>query len=292
MSFTVNPISAVLGGKITGLDLSRPMGDNLVAEIRQTWLDVGGLLVFPSQSLTTDEHIAFSRQFGPLFGEPGNTPLQETVSRYLHPDHPEIYRVSNQVEGGQPDGKPRGRAGAGTYWHSDVAFKVRPAAASVLHAVEIPGVGGDTLFCNMTAAYEALSGAMKKMLAPLRAINDFAQSAANQFARPIVVEDDLTGANRAVHPVVRTHVETGTKSLFVNPGTTTHLENFHAGESDALLGQLFRHATKPEFCIRHRYAQGDVVMWDNRTLMHYAVNDYGDQPRYMERTTAIGEVPE
>jgi taurine dioxygenase len=127
-------------------------------------------LVFPDQSLTTDQHIAFSHQFGPLFGEPGNTPLQETVSRYLHPGHPEIYRVSNQVEGGQP----KGRAGAGTYWHSDVAFKVRPAAASVLHAVEIPGVGGDTLFCNMTAAYEALFGAMKKMLTPLRAINDFA----------------------------------------------------------------------------------------------------------------------
>jgi len=287
MSFTVNPISPVLGAKITGLDMSKPMGGNIIAEIRQTWLEAGGLVVFPGQSLTIEEHIAFSRQFGPLYGEPGQTPLQETVSRYLHPDHPEIYRVSNRME----NGEPKGRAGAGTYWHSDVAFKPVPAAASILHAIEIPDSGGDTLFCNLTAAYEALSDVFKDLLAPLHAVNDFAQTAANQFASPIVVEGDLKGANRAIHPVVRTHGETGRKSLFINPGTTTHLENFHADESAALLGMLFRHAVRPEFCIRHSYAQGDVVMWDNRSLMHYAVDDYGDQHRYMERTTGIGEKP-
>ena len=222
MSFTVNQISPVLGAKITGLDLGQEIGDNLVSEIRQTWLEAGGLLVFPEQTLTTEQHITFSRHFGPLFGARGETPLQETVSRYLHPDHPEIYRVSNQTEDGMPDGKPRGRAGAGTYWHSDVAFKKRPAAASILHAVTIPATGGDTLFCNMTAAYAALSDTMKTILAPLRAVNDFAQTAANQFARPVVVEDDLKGANRSIHPGVRTHAETGEKSLFVNPGTTTH----------------------------------------------------------------------
>ncbi|MBT3305668.1 MAG: TauD/TfdA family dioxygenase [Alphaproteobacteria bacterium] len=287
MSFSVNPITPVLGAKISGLDLAKPMGDNLIADIRQTWLDAGGLVVFSGQSLTTQQHIAFSSQFGPLFGAPGNTPLQETVSRYLHPDHPEIYRVSNQVE----NGEAKGRAGAGTYWHSDVAFKQQPAAASILHAIEIPACGGDTLFCNMTAAYGALSDAMKAMLAPLRAVHDFAQTAANQFAQPLVIESDLKGANRAAHPVVRTHAQTGARSLFVNPGTTVGLENFTPTESAAVLGQLFRHATQPEFCVRHTYTQGDVVMWDNRSLMHYAVNDYGDQPRYMERTTAISEVP-
>ena len=287
MSFTVNPISPVLGAKITGLDMSKPMGGNIIAEIRQTWLEAGGLVVFPGQSLTIEEHIAFSRQFGPLYGEPGQTPLQETVSRYLHPDHPEIYRVSNRME----NGEPKGRAGAGTYWHSDVAFKPVPAAASILHAIEIPDSGGDTLFCNLTAAYEALSDVFKDLLAPLHAVNDFAQTAANQFASPIVVEGDLKGANRAIHPVVRAHGETGRKSLFINPGTTTHLGNFHADASAALLGMLLRHAVRPEFCIRHSYAQGDVVMWDNRSLMHYAVDDYGDQHRYMERTTGIGEKP-
>ncbi len=287
MGMTVNPLSPVLGAEVTGLDLSQPLGENLLSEVRQSWLEAGGLLVFPGQGLNTAQHIEFSSRFGPLFGAPGEEPLQETVSRYLHPDHPEIYRVSNQTE----NGEPMGRARAGTYWHSDVSFKPRPAAASILHAIEVPASGGDTLFCNLAAAYDALSDAMKEMISTLRAHHDFAQTAATQFAKPIVVEDDLKGANRAVHPVVRTHEETGRKSLFVNPGMTTGLENFEPKESAALLGFLFRHATRPEFCYRHRYAQGDVVMWDNRSLMHYAVVDYGDQPRYMERTTVIGEVP-
>ena len=287
MSFTVNPLSPVLGAEITGLDIAQPMGENLAKDIRQSWLDAGGLLVIRDQTLTTEQHIQFSRHFGPLFGAPGETPLQETVSRYLHPDHPEIYRVSNRVE----NGKPKGRAGAGTYWHSDVSFKQRPASASIMHAIEIPDIGGDTLFCNMTAAYEALSGAMKEMLAPLHAHHDFAQTAATQFAKPVVIEEDLKGDNRAIHPVVRTHGYTGRKSLYVNPGMTTGLDNFDDEESAVLLGFLFDHATQPEFTFRHHYRQGDVVMWDNRSLMHYAINDYGDQPRYMERTTSIGEKP-
>ena len=287
MSFTVNPLSPVLGAEITGLDIAQPMGENLAKDIRQSWLDAGGLLVIRDQTLTTEQHIQFSRHFGPLFGAPGETPLQETVSRYLHPDHPEIYRVSNRVE----NGKPKGRAGAGTYWHSDVSFKQRPASASIMHAIEIPDIGGDTLFCNMTAAYEALSGAMKEMLAPLHAHHDFAQTAATQFAKPVVIEEDLKGDNRAIHPVVRTHGDTGRKSLYVNPGMTTGLDNFDDEESVVLLGFLFDHATQPEFTFRHHYRQGDVVMWDNRSLMHYAINDYGDQPRYMERTTSIGEKP-
>ncbi|MCH7550956.1 MAG: TauD/TfdA family dioxygenase [Proteobacteria bacterium] len=287
MAMTVNPLSPVLGAEVTGLDLSRPLGENLLGEVRQSWLEAGGLLVIPGQRLTTAQHIEFSSRFGPLFGAPGETALQETVSRYLHPDHPEIYRVSNQVE----DGEPRGRAKAGNYWHSDVSFKERPAAASILRAIEVPAAGGDTLFANMTAAYEALSDAMKEMLAPLSAVHDFAQTAATQFAKPIVVEDDLKGANRAVHPVVRTHPETGRKGLYVNPGMTVRLEGFEADESQALLGFLFGHATQHQFIYRHRWRQGDVVIWDNRSLMHCAVCDYGDQPRYMERTTGIGDRP-
>ena len=157
MSMTVNPLSPVLGAEVTGLDLSQPLGENLFSEIRQSWLEAGGLLVISGQRLTTAQHIEFSSRFGPLFGAPGEMALQETVSRYLHPDHPEIYRVSNQVM----DGEPQGRAKAGNYWHSDVSFKERPAAASILRAIKVPAVGGDTLFANMTAAYEALSEAMK-----------------------------------------------------------------------------------------------------------------------------------
>ncbi len=287
MDYTVKPLSPALGAEITGLDLSKPPGGNLAGEIRQAWLEAGGLLAIPGQSLTTEQHIEFSRNFGPLFGAPGEAPLQETVSRYLHPDHPEIYRVSNKLEGGEP----MGRARAGTYWHSDVSFRERPAAVSIMNAIEVPALGGDTLFCNMAMAYETLSDTMKEIIRPMSAEHDFAQTAATQFAQPIVVEDDLEGGNRAVHPVVRTHPETGKKSLFVNPGMTVGLEGFAREESDAILGVLYDHATRPEHIYRHRWREGDVVMWDNRSLMHYAICDYDDQPRYMERTTAIGDRP-
>jgi taurine dioxygenase len=288
MAMTVTPLSPVLGAEITGIDLAGAPGANVVGEIRQTWLDAGGLLVIRDQKLDTEQHIRFSRHFGPLFGAPGEDPLQETVSRYIHPDHPEIYRVSNKDDA---KGVPLGRKRAGNYWHSDVSFRERPAAASILNAIEIPGVGGDTQFANTTAAYEALSGPMKSMLAPLRAVHDFAQTAATQFAKPVVVEKDLEGGNRHSHPVVRTHPETGRKSLFVNPGMTTHLDGFDADESRAILEFLYAHMTRPEFVYRHRWHRGDVMIWDNRSLMHYAIADYGDEPRYMERTTVVGDVP-
>jgi taurine dioxygenase len=287
MSFTVKPLTPRLGAEIVGIDLSGPLGDNVFGQLRQAWLDAGGFMVVRGQRLSSEAHIAFSRRFGPLFGAPGEPPLQDTVSRYLHPKHPEIYRVSNKVEGGAA----MGRARAGTYWHSDVSFRERPAAASILNAIELPPVGGDTLFADMTAAYEGLSDAMRERLLPLKAEHDWAVAAATQYAQPIVVATDLQGGNRAVHPVVRSHGDTGRKSLYVNPGFTAGLVGFAADESRALLGFLYAHATRPEFVYRHRWLAGDVVLWDNRSLMHYAVADYGDAPRYMERTTVIGERP-
>ena len=143
----------------------------------------------------------------------------------------------------------------------------------------------------MSAAYEGLSETLRESIAPLRAWHDWKAVSATQYDAAIVVESDLDGANRALHPVVRTHAETGLKSLFVNPGFTLRLDGFEKSESDTVLGMLFDHAARPEFLYRHRWRQGDVVMWDNRTTMHYAVNDYGEVPRYMERTTVIGERP-
>jgi len=288
VELTVNPLSPHFGAEILGADLSSG-GANMAAAIRQAWLDAGGLVVVRGQDIDTQRHIAFARHFGPLFGDPDEEPLQDTVSIYIHPDHPEIYRVSNQVEA---DGKPKGRRGAGTYWHSDVSFRERPAGASILSAKQIPPAGGDTIYCDQAQAHEALSDAMKEMLAPLRAVHDFAVAARTQYAKPVVVEGDMDGANTAIHPVVRTHPETGRKSLFVNPGFTSHLLGFDAGESAALLKFLYDHSTRPEFLYRHRWQENDLIIWDNRCLMHYAVMDYADEhPRYMERTTIIGERP-
>jgi len=289
MDFDVRPISTHLGAEITGLDLNDGVGDNVLGALKRIWGEHGGLMVIRGQkNLTAEAHIAFGAQMGPLFGAPDQPPLQDTVSRYIHPDHPEIYRVSNKLD---ESGEPLGRKGAGTYWHSDVSFRDTPAGASVLHGAEIPEIGGDTIFANMTKAFEDLSDAMKNMLRPLHAWHDFEVAARTQYAKPIVVEDDMAGANKALHPVVRTHADTGKESLYVNPGFTSHIDGFDADESRWMLEPLYRHATRPEYLYRHTWQPHDVVVWDNRCLMHYAVMDYGDAPRYMERTTCIGERP-
>lgn len=289
MDFDVRPLSTHLGAEVIGLDLNEGVGDNVIGALKKVWCDHGGLMVIRGQdNLTAEAHIAFGAALGPLFGAPDQQPLQDTVSRYIHPKHPEIYRVSNKLDA---TGAPLGRKGAGTYWHSDVSFRETPAGASVLHGVEIPPIGGDTLFANMTKAFEELSEPMKDMLRPLKAVHDFEVAARTQYAKPVVVENDMAGANRAVHPVVRTHADTGKESLYVNPGFTSHLEGFDADESRWILEPLYRHATRPEFIFRQSWSEHDVVVWDNRCLMHYAVADYGDAPRYMERTTCIGERP-
>jgi len=288
-NFQVTPLSALGPSEVIGLDLASALDIETVNQLRALWNTSGGILVFRDQKLDADQHIAFSRNFGPLFGGPEGVPLQDTVSRYIHPAHPEIYRVSNVVD---TDGVPKGRARAGTYWHSDVSFRERPASASILYGKQIPGVGGDTLFANNQVAFDALSPTMQETLAPLQAVHDFAVAAASQYARPIVVSDDFDGTNQALHPVVRTHAETGSRSLFVNPGFTSHLQGFDRSESEAILSFLYQHMTKPEFIYRHHWRENDLLMWDNRMNMHFAIADYGDTPRYLERTTVIGERPD
>lgn len=283
-----NRLSTLGPSEVIGLDVSQPLDDELVSELKALWHASGGILIFRDQHLNQQQHINFSQHFGTLFGSPEGVPLQDTVSRYLHPDHPEIYRVSNQVGA---DGEPRGRARAGTYWHSDVSFRDQPASGSILYAKEIPDVGGDTLFANTEAAYDGLSDTMKNLLAPVSAVHDFAVAAATQYAKPLVMGDDFDGSNQALHPVVRTHPDTGRKSLFVNPGFTSHLHGFEKSESGSLLKFLYDHMTRPEYIFRQVWQAFDLIMWDNRVLMHYAISDYGDVPRYLERTTLIGDRP-
>ena len=289
MELKVKPLSPRFGSEVIGADLAAG-AENVVRAIRQIWIDTGGLTVIREQNLTTKQHIEVAKHFGPLFGAPGEKPLQNSVSTYLHPEFPEVYRVSNQVDA---KGKPKGRKGAGTYWHSDVSFRERPAAASILSAKQIPISGGDTIFCDQSHAYNALTETMKSLLQPLSAIHKFEVSARSQYSNGILATADLEGnTNSAIHPVVRTHPQTGRKSLFVNPGFTSHIQGFHEIESQTLLSFLFNHSIRPEFLYRHRWENNDLVIWDNRCLMHYAVMDYPDHhSRYMERTTCIGERP-
>ena len=290
MPYNIKPLSPNFGAEISGIDLTEDISDSLVKELIAVWIEVGGLLVIHEQDLTTKQHIEFSRNFGPLFGDSKNEPLQDTVSRYIHPEYPQVYRVSNQTD---YDGIPLGRKGAGTYWHSDVSFRECPAQASILHGKQSPDVGGDTVFADQAQAYSSLSEGMKSMLATLKAWHDFEVAARTQYVKPIVVENDMSGQNRALHPLVRTHKETKRKSLYVNPGFTSHIDNFSYEESSVILKFLYDHCTRPEFTYRHTWREKELVIWDTRTTMHYAVMDYSDdQLRYMERCTVIGERPQ
>ncbi len=284
MDVKTTRLCPAIGAEISGLDVSDISSGNLIGELRQAVNEAGGLLVLRDQELTPEQHVDFSRAFGPLFGEAEQ--LQNTVKPYLHPDFPQIYRVSNKVV----DGKVQGRQRAGTYWHSDVSFRKKPAMFSILYGIEVPPLGGDTVFTNMTLAYEALSDAMKEMIAPLHAVHHFAGASNAAWSHEKVEEEDLEGANVAEHPVVRIHAETGAKSLFVNPGNTSHLIGFSPEESNALLGFLYEHAIQPEFQYRHRWCPRDLIIWDNRCTLHYAISDYSAD-RYMHRTTVIGEEP-
>ena len=288
MAFTVKPLSPALGAEIEGLDLAEPLAANVFQDLHRAWLAHDGLLVIRDQQITPEQQIIFSRRFGPLFGEADQ--FQATVHKYLLPGQPAIYRVSNKTV----DGVPQGRAKAGNYWHSDVSFRERPASASLLYAIEIPPLGGDTLFADMYQAYEALSEAMKKLLAGLRATHDFSVAAASSgtYTAEQLDNDDFDGSNRFIHPLVITHPDSGRKALFVNPGFTAALVGFSSAESAALLEYLYGHAVSPEFVYRHRWRTNDLVIWDNRSVMHYAVVDYeGLGDRYLHRTTVIAEQP-
>jgi taurine dioxygenase len=284
MSLTVKRLCPALGAEITNLDVGQPVSDEIFAEIRRVLCENDGVLVLRDQRLTPEQQISFSRRFGELFGD--REQLQDTVTKYLLPGYPQIFRASNKIVEGQPQGRDR----AGNYWHSDVSFRPRPAMVSLLYAIEVPPLGGDTMFANMYMAYESLSPPMQHFLENLRARHDFAVNTAVGFTHENIEQEDLKGQNTSEHPVVRTHDETRRKCLFVNPGNTSHLVGMHPEESRLLLQFLYEHSTQPQFVFRHHWRKRDLVIWDNRCTMHYAVVDY-DEDRYMHRTTVVGERP-
>ena len=284
MSVQFRRLSPACGTEVTGLDLSQPVGENLFRELNDAWLGADGLLVLRDQDVTPEQHIAFSRKFGEL--QVGNP--QSMLGRYYLPGHPEIYRVSNK----KIDGVAQGREDAGTYWHSDGSWQKEPSKASLLHALEIPPAGGDTMFADMIRAYDALSDRMKSFLDGMNAVHDRACGTATSYAKEFGNHGAELADSKALHPIVRTHPESGRKALFVNRGFTSHIPELSPAESDAVLQFLFAHCTTPDMVYRHQWRLHDMVVWDNRCTMHFAVADYkalGD--RYMHRTTVMGDRP-
>ena len=278
MTLEIHPIAGSLGAELRGPDLSQPLDDAATGAVLDALYE-HKVIFFRGQELTPEQQIAFSARLGPVFTDhPAYLPTLD--------GHREIVVLEGQ------DG---GRANV---WHCDVTISPKPPMGSVLYMKRCPGFGGDTMWADMSAAYDALSDRMKAYLEGLLAVHDLAGTVRSamrersQGARgPAGNMPDLSSLPTAVHPVVRTHPVTGRKILFVNPTFTSHIEGLPPSEGDAVLDFLYAHQIQPEFQCRWRWQVGDLAIWDNRATHHYAIADYGDEERTIHRVTLEGEAP-
>jgi len=292
LDLDIRPLAGSLGAEICGLDLRAGITTEQVRAVESA-LDDHHVVFFREQHLSPAEHAAFGRAFGTLDAK--HPPYLASLD-----DHPEVVELSGQ-EGGRAD-----------VWHTDVTISETPPLGAILSMRELPEWGGDTLFANMHLAYERLSERMQAYLEGLQAVHDIAgtvqrilrerssvQSAPKgSRARAALADrgDDAPAAipasfPRATHPVIRTHPRTGRKSIFVNPTFTSHIVGVPAAESDAILEFLYAHSVQPELLCRWRWSRGDVGFWDNRCTMHYAISDYGDETRVIQRVVIKGDKP-
>ena len=265
----VAPLTPAIGAEIAGVDLREEQDDAVIAEIRAALL-AHKVIFFRDQFLTPAQHIAFARRFGALEIHPA-TPKDQPDPEVLHIAH-------------GPDSR-----GQENFWHSDVTWRAEPSLGSILRAVEVPPVGGDTLFADMGAAFRGLSPAMQQWCRGLTAVHDIARVFARRLGKdPKELHDRYPPQT---HPVVRTHPETGEQALYVNTAFTSHIEGLSEKESAALLAHLYAQAAVPEIQCRFRWAAGSIAFWDNRAAQHYAASDYFPAVRRMERVTIAGDRP-
>lgn len=280
----VRPLTSALGAEVLGVDLSGQLTNREFDAIHQAFLD-HQVIFFRDQSLTPEQHLAFARKFGEL----DIHPFAEGLG-----DHPEIMPVVKEAD-------DTTKTNFGGIWHSDVTFYEKPALGSILYGLDIPEIGGDTLWANMYLAYEALSKGLKKTLDGMEAVH----SAGRVFgfnsrttrrikdgsSKSMTVTPSEEAEKEVIHPVIRTHPETGRKLLFVNSNFTRRFVGWSEEESLPLLEFLWIHATQPAFTCRFRWRNGSIAFWDNRCTQHLALNDYQGQRREMHRVTVCGDKP-
>jgi taurine dioxygenase len=278
MALKLRRLSNALGAEVCDVDVSKAMSEAAFGEIYQAFLN-SGILLLRNQDITREQHIEFSRRFGEL-------DRHEALPRDRHPDYPELLLVTNEPN---PDGTPSESRYTGRQWHSDMSFTTVPSLGSLLRSHVIPEVGGDTLFANMTMAYESLSEGMKKLIADLHGIHmSGTRKIANQATGAERAEEQKRINPPVAQPVVRVHPETGRKALYVGE-KVSRFDGMSEEESRPLIDYLNRHATRPEFVYRHQWRRHDIVVWDNRCTMHQALGDFDEtQRRHMERTTVLG----
>jgi alpha-ketoglutarate-dependent taurine dioxygenase len=267
----IRPLSPLIGAEIDGLDLSRPLGDAVVAEVRQA-LNTHHVIFFRDQELTPDQQADFARQFGEVTeGHPVIPAIEE---------NPEVLAID-------------GREDRASWWHTDVTFLQAPAFGSILYMLDAPEVGGDTTWASLQDAYDRLADPVRLLCDQLIAIHFDPWFAADVDDRGGYEWEGVHYEKLlpALHPVVRTHPENGRNGLFVNPQFTQSILGLSKNESNAVLDMLYRHCQQPELTCRFRWRPGSVAFWDNRATLHYALDDYGDATRIAHRVTLRGDVP-
>jgi len=258
MGIQVIPTGAALGAEIRGVDL-RQLGDAAFAALHDAWLKHQVLLI-RNQQLTDGELIAFSRRFGDL----DLAPVQETGRRFVD-GHPELYVVSNVME----QGVPIGSLGAGeAVWHTDMSYQERPPKASVLYALEVPPSGGDTSFCSMYGAWEALPDDLRERVRNARIKHDGTYNSGGYVRQGVTPTNDPRTSPGTMHPLVRIHPETGRQHLYLGRRRNAYIEGLPLEESEALLDRIWGVATAPSLAWTHQWRVGDLVLWDNRVTMH------------------------
>jgi taurine dioxygenase len=283
MAIEIRPLSDALGAEIIGVDVN-DLSDAEFGKIHQAHLDYC-VIVLRDQHLTPEQHIAFSRRFGDLD--------YQVLDQYAYPGHREILVLTNKMGDGKPLGVPDG----GRRWHTDMSYNEVPPLGSLLYGLEVPEEGGDTKFANLYAAYEALPSATKQRIEGLKGVHDYVQhyqkaAAKKGSTRAKLTQDQIDSLKPAIHPIVRTHPETGRKALYVDQGHTIGIEGMNDAEAKPLLTELYEHAIDPAFVYSHRWHQFDVVFWDNRCVLHQAQPyDAANYIRYMHRTTVKGDRP-
>lgn len=280
--FDIRPLNAPLGAEVLGLDLSRPIGTADLARVHRAHLD-HHVLVFRDTDITPAQQVDFSRRFGEL--------QIHVLRQFQLAGHPEVLVISNIRE----NGEPIGLGDAGHLWHSDLSYKATPSLGSMLHAQELPAEGGDTLFANQHLAWDTLPGWLKREVEHAQAEHSYLARYEDLRKlnpwRPKLTQAQIDEVVPVRHPVVRTHPETGRRALFVSEHFTTRIVGIEEDRSRELLAALFEHSTRPEFIYRHQWKAGDMVFWDNRSLMHLAAGCPPDQRRKLYRTTIAGDVP-
>ncbi|MDA0367371.1 MAG: TauD/TfdA family dioxygenase [Proteobacteria bacterium] len=273
MAMTITKLHDHVGAEIGGVDLSRPLDEATFAAIEEAFYQ-SSVLVVRRQDLPPERQIAFSQRFGPL--------EVHILDQYQLAGHPEILLLSNKTDA---DGKPLGLVEAGRYWHTDVSFTEVPSMGSFLYAVEIPPAGGDTLFASQFAAYDALPQDWKERLAGLKALHGL-----NKTTAPKFTDAQLASVKGVEHPLIRTHPKTGRKALYAGTFALRVLDVSEA-ESDEILAFLRDHWAQDDIVYRHRWQANDLVMWDNRSVLHCATLFDARFIRHMHRTTVAGEKP-